>query len=155
MQRVPFGVLELHGRTPITLTPRDDGTCRAYPHTIACAVVSELAPAYELTLGSTVGVSRHGYVHIACGIFSGCQGISVNAAMVGLRALTFSRQRRISAIARDSSAGSGFRPNCIDHAHGVRVSVVSCWEVRVFASVKPAPPPSECAQDGACETGPR
>ncbi|WP_336874487.1 GAF domain-containing protein [Rhodococcus qingshengii] len=48
----PFGVLELYGRSPIALTSRDDVTCRSYAHTIAYAVVSELAPAYALTGGS-------------------------------------------------------------------------------------------------------
>lgn len=106
----PFGVLELYGRSPIALTPRDDVTCRAYAHTIAYAVVSELAPAYALTSGSNVGVFRHGNVHIACGILAAYHGISVDEAMVRLRALAFSRQRRITAIAQEVIEGERFSP---------------------------------------------
>jgi len=107
----PFGVLELYGRSPIALSPRDDVTCRSYAHTIAYAVVSELAPAYALTSGSAVGVFRRGNVHIACGILAACHGISVDEAMVRLRARAFSRQRRITEIAQDVIGGERFTPD--------------------------------------------
>ncbi len=104
----PFGVLEMYGRSPIALSPRDDVTCRSYALTIAYAVVSELAPAYALTSGSAVGVFRRGNVHIACGILAAHQGISVDEAMVRLRARAFSRHRRITDIAQEIIGGGRF-----------------------------------------------
>ncbi|WP_256278478.1 GAF domain-containing protein [Rhodococcus erythropolis] len=56
----PFGVLELYGRSPIALSPREDLTCRSYAHTIAHAVVSELGPASAMAGGSGIGVFRRG-----------------------------------------------------------------------------------------------
>ncbi|WP_336873941.1 GAF and ANTAR domain-containing protein [Rhodococcus qingshengii] len=105
---VPFGVLELYGRSPVALTARDDVMCRSYAHTIAHAVLSELGTAYAVTAGSNVGVFRRGNVHIASGILAAHHGISVDEAMVRLRALAFARQRRITEIARDVISGERF-----------------------------------------------
>lgn len=104
----PFGVLELYGSSPVALAPSDDVTCRAYAHTIAHPVVSELAPAYALTWGSDVGVFRRGNVNIASGILATHHGISVEEAMVRLRARAFSRQCRITAVAQGVIAGDRF-----------------------------------------------
>lgn len=83
----PFGVLELYGSSPVSLAPSEEVKCRSYAHTIAHAVVSELAPVYALTSGSDVGVFRRGNVNIACGILAAYQRISTAEAMVRLRAL--------------------------------------------------------------------
>lgn len=104
----PFGVLELYGSSPVALVPSDDVKCRSYAHTIAHAVVAELAPAYALTSGSDVGVFRRGNVNIASGILAAYQSISVDEAMVRLRARAFSRQHRITAVAQAVIAGDRF-----------------------------------------------
>ncbi len=109
----PFGVLELYSRSPIALTSRDDVTCRSYAHSIAHAVLVELTPTYALTGGSGVGVFRRGNVHIACGILAAHHEISVEEAMVRLRAQAFARQRRITEIARDVIAGDRFEPGLL------------------------------------------
>lgn len=101
-------MLELYGRSPIALAPSEDVKCRSYAHTIAHAVLAELAPAYALTSGSDVGVFRRGNVNIACGILAAYHSISVDEAMVRLRARAFSRQRRITSIARDVINGDRF-----------------------------------------------
>ncbi|MDV8129112.1 GAF and ANTAR domain-containing protein [Rhodococcus sp. IEGM 1304] len=104
----PFGVLELYGSSPIALAPSEDVKCRSYAHTIAHAVLAELAPAYALTSGSDVGVFRRGNVNIACGILAAHHRVSVEEAMVRLRSRAFSRQHRITSIAQEVIAGDRF-----------------------------------------------
>ena len=104
----PFGVLELYGSSPVALAPSEDVKCRSYAHTIAHAVVAELAPAYALTSGSDVGVFRRGNVNIACGILAAYHRVSVEEAMVRLRARAFSRQHRITSIAQEVINGDRF-----------------------------------------------
>lgn len=104
----PFGVLELYGGSPAVLAAHEDVTCRLFAHKIARAVLAELAPGNVLTSGSDAGVFRRGNVNVACGILAAYHKISVDEAMVRLRARAFSRQRRITAIAQGVIAGDRF-----------------------------------------------
>lgn len=61
-----------------------------------------------MSSGSDAGVFRRGNVNVACGILAAYHKISVDEAMVRLRARAFSRQRRITAIAQGVIAGDRF-----------------------------------------------
>ncbi|MGE2772851.1 GAF domain-containing protein [Rhodococcus sp. 1.20] len=104
----PFGVLELFGRAPVALAPREDVTVRLYAESIGRAVVSELDPVYALLPGSDDGVFRRGNVNVVVGIVAVQLGVPVEEALVRLRARAFSRQRRITVIARDIVHGALF-----------------------------------------------
>jgi AmiR/NasT family two-component response regulator len=59
-------------------------------------------------VGGGEGVFRRGNVNVAAGMLAARLRISVDEALVRLRALAFSRQRRITAIAQDIIAGDQF-----------------------------------------------
>lgn len=103
-----LGVLELYGRSPVTLTHRDDVRCRLFARSIGHAVLRELDPGTLMVSGSGEGVFRRGNVNVAAGMVAARLRISVEEALVRLRALAFSRQRRITAIAQDIIGGEQF-----------------------------------------------
>ncbi|MGG7104941.1 GAF and ANTAR domain-containing protein [Rhodococcus sp. 24CO] len=103
-----FGVLELYGRAPVAMAPREDAVCRLFAQSVARAVVTELDPAFVMMAGSDDGVFRRGNVQIASGMLAARFRISVEEAVVRLRAMAFSQQRRITAVAHDIIGGGCF-----------------------------------------------
>ena len=103
----PFGVLELYGRSPVALSPSDDVTCRALIRPIARAVLSELNQPHGEKSADHPASSRVS-VDIASGMLAAHHKISVDEARVRLRALAFSRQRRITELAEDVLRGERF-----------------------------------------------
>ncbi|MBT2269685.1 GAF and ANTAR domain-containing protein [Rhodococcus enclensis] len=104
----PFGVLEVYGRAPVALAASEDVTCRLFARSIGLAVLGELDPAYALAPRFGDGVFRQGNVQVAVGIVAAQLGVSVEEASVRLRAAAFSRQCRITVIARDIVRGGRF-----------------------------------------------
>ncbi|MBT2270183.1 GAF and ANTAR domain-containing protein [Rhodococcus qingshengii] len=103
----PFGVLELYGRSPIALSPSDDVTCRALTRPIARAMLSELDQLRGAKSADHL-VSVRANVDIACGMLAAHHKISVDEALVRLRALAFSRQCRITELAQSILGGECF-----------------------------------------------
>lgn len=103
----PFGVLELYGRSPVALSLSDDVTCRALIRPIARAVLSELNQPHGEKSADHPASSRVN-VDIASGMLAAHHKISVGEARVRLRALAFSRQRRITELAEDVLRGERF-----------------------------------------------
>ncbi|MBT2274159.1 GAF and ANTAR domain-containing protein [Rhodococcus qingshengii] len=97
----PFGVLELYGRLPVSLSAQEEASCRLFAASIGRAVLSELAPVHALISRPDDGVFRRGNVNVAAGMLAVQLQVSVEEALVRLRARAFSRQRRITAIAGD------------------------------------------------------
>lgn len=104
----PFGVLELYGRSPVSLSPHEDATCRLFAASIGRAVLSELNPVHALISHPGDGVFRRGNVHVAAGMLAVQLRVSVEEALVRLRARAFSRQRRITLVAGDVIGGEVF-----------------------------------------------
>lgn len=107
----PFGVLELYGRVPVALARGEDSLCRLYTGSIGRAVLAELDPVHALTSRPDGTVFRRGNVQVAAGILAMQWGIGVEEALIRLRAEAFSRQRRITDLARDIVAGEHFEVN--------------------------------------------
>ncbi|OQM78781.1 GAF and ANTAR domain-containing protein [Rhodococcus sp. 66b] len=101
----PFGVLEMYGRSPVSLASTDDATCRLYAESIGHAVLAELDPAYALISGTDLKVFRRGNVHVASGMLAARLGVPVEEALVRLRSAAFSQHRRITAVALEIVRG--------------------------------------------------
>ena len=105
----PFGVLELYGRSPVALSPSDDVTCRALIRPIARAVLSELDQPHGEKSPDDPASSRVN-VDIASGMLAAHHKISVDEALVRLRALAFPGNAASRNSPRRFSAGSASSP---------------------------------------------
>lgn len=97
----PLGVLELYGRRPFALSARDDEMCCYHSAAIMISVLTDLASGNDPLPDGDERTFSRSCVHLACGILAAHQKMSIDRALLHLRAIAYTEQRRITSVAQE------------------------------------------------------